>query len=324
MQKGNAPVERKIQRLFRRGEACRLIKRCNDFGAGGVSVAVGELADGLLINLDKVPKKYEGLDGTELAIAESQERMAVALAAEDVEAFVRAGARGEPRGHAHRRGHGGGARAHDVARQTHRGREPRVPGVSNGAPKRQRVRVPEQGAAANALPRVPGWDAPTLDEGLRTLLADLNVCCNKGLVERFDSTIGAATVLMPFGGARQLTPAQAMVAKFPVDGETTTCSGMAWGFNPYLSEADQFVGAYVAVVESVAKLVGAGFSACGHVPHVPGVLREAARRARALGQARWRRCWARSWRRWTWAWGPLAGRIPCRVRSSNLTCRPRW
>ena len=258
VQKGNAPVERKIQRLFRRGEACRLIKRCNDFGAGGVSVAVGELADGLLVNLDKVPKKYEGLDGTELAIAESQERMAVALAAEDVEAFVRLA-------------HEENLEATPIAEVTE---EPRVRMTwrgdvivdvsraflaSNGAPKRQRVRVPEQGAAANALPRVPGWDAPTLDEGLRTLLADLNVCCNKGLVERFDSTIGAATVLMPFGGERQLTPAQAMVAKFPVDGETTTCSGMAWGFNPYLSEADQFVGAYVAVVESVAKLVGAGF-----------------------------------------------------------------
>ncbi|HIY83769.1 MAG TPA: phosphoribosylformylglycinamidine synthase [Candidatus Rubneribacter avistercoris] len=282
VQKGNAPVERKIQRLFRRGEACRLIKRCNDFGAGGVSVAVGELADGLLINLDRVPKKYDGLDGTELAISESQERMAVALAAEDVEEFL-ALAREE------------NLEATPIAkvteearvRMTWRGRTivdvSREFLASNGAPKSQHVRVPEQGvrelawknplakavlgkvldaadARVSTLPDVPGCGDDTVEAGLRTLLTDLNVCCNKGLAERFDSTIGAGTVLMPFGGAYQLTPAQAMAAKFPTDGETTTCSGMAWGFNPYLMEADQFCGAYAAVVESVAKLIASGFA----------------------------------------------------------------
>ncbi len=256
VQKGNAPVERKIQRLFRRKDACEMIKRCNDFGAGGVSVAVGELADGLFIELDRVPKKYEGLDGTELAIAESQERMAVALAASDVDTFI-SYAREE------------NLEATPIATVTE---EARVRMVwrgqtivdvsreflaSNGAPKHQAVTVPEQGSPAAGA---PGCEAKTIEEGLRTLVADLNVCCNKGLVERFDSTIGAATVLMPFGGSRQLTPAQAMVAKLPVEGETTTVSGMAWGFNPYLSAADQFSGAWAAVVESVAKLIAAGFA----------------------------------------------------------------
>ncbi|MCI2241114.1 phosphoribosylformylglycinamidine synthase [Adlercreutzia faecimuris] len=256
VQKGNAPVERKIQRLFRRGDACRMIKRCNDFGAGGVSVAVGELADGLLINLDAVPKKYEGLDGTELAIAESQERMAVALAPEDVDAFIAlaheenleatpiAVVTEEPRV----RMDWNGDRIVDVSRAFL---------ASNGAPKAQDVAVAAGGA----------WEAPAawgragdaLADRLAAVLTDLNVASNKGLAERFDSTIGAATVLMPFGGARQLTPAMAMVAKMPVDGETTTCSGLAWGFNPYLSSANQYEGAYLAVVESIAKLVAAGF-----------------------------------------------------------------
>ena len=252
VQKGNPPEERKIQRLFRRGEACRLIKRCNDFGAGGVSVAIGELADGLRINLNKVPKKYDGLDGTELAISESQERMACAIAAADVDEFLR---------YAHEEN----LEASVVAEVTE---EPRVRVMwndeaiidvsreflaSNGAPKQQDVHVAEGGAYART------WEGTTLAERMNSLVSDLNVCSNKGLSERFDSTIGAATVLMPFGGKYQLTPAQAMVAKLPVDGETTTCSGMAWGFNPYLTEADQFVGSYVAVVESVARLVAAGF-----------------------------------------------------------------
>ena len=252
VQKGNPPEERKIQRLFRRGEACRLIKRCNDFGAGGVSVAIGELADGLRINLNKVPKKYDGLDGTELAISESQERMACAIAAEDVDEFLR---------YAHEEN----LEATVIAEVT---AEPRVRIMwndeaivdvsreflaSNGAPKHQDVHVGAAGAYARA------WEGETLAERMTSLVSDLNVCSNKGLSERFDSTIGAATVLMPFGGKHQLTPAQAMVAKLPVDGETTTCSGMAWGFNPYLTEADQFAGSYVAVVESVARLVAAGF-----------------------------------------------------------------
>ena len=252
VQKGNAPIERKLQRLFRRGDACRLIKRCNDFGAGGVSVAVGELADGLDIDLDKVTKKYEGLDGTELAISESQERMAVALAAADVDEFMTY-AREE------------NLEATVIATVTE---EPRVrlswqgsPIVdlsreflaSNGAPKHTDVHVGEQGHWE------PSWAGDTLAERMTSLVTDLNVASNKGLSERFDSTIGAATVLMPFGGKHQLTPSEAMVAKFPVDGETTTASAMAWGFNPYLMEQDQFAGAYLSVVESVAKLVAAGF-----------------------------------------------------------------
>ncbi|MDO4290655.1 MAG: phosphoribosylformylglycinamidine synthase subunit PurQ [Eggerthellaceae bacterium] len=281
VQKGNAPVERKIQRLFRRGDACRMIKRCNDFGAGGVSVAIGELADGVFVELDRVPKKYEGLDGTELAIAESQERMAVALAAEDVDAFIALA-------------HEENLEATPVARVTEEARvrmEWRGTTIvdvsrdflnSNGAPKYQDVHVAEQGADADAaagaatganampgadaatatqggMPSVPGAACDTLAAGLRTLVTDLNVCSNKGLSERFDSTIGAATVLMPFGGKHQLTPSQAMVAKLPVFGETTTCSGLAWGFNPYLTAADQFTGSYLAVLESVAKLTAAGF-----------------------------------------------------------------
>ncbi len=252
VQKGNAPVERKIQRLFRRGDACRMIKRCNDFGAGGVSVAVGELADGLSIDLNKVPKKYEGLDGTELAIAESQERMAVALSPQDVDAFIalaheenlEATPIAEVTEEARVRMKWNGATIVDVSREFL---------SSNGAPKQQSVVVQKGGVYEKR------WTGETLKERMTALVSDLNICSNKGLSERFDSTIGAATVLMPFGGVKQLTPAMAMVAKLPVDGETTTCSGMAWGFNPYLSEANQYTGSYLAVVESVAKLVAAGF-----------------------------------------------------------------
>ena len=252
VQKGNAPVERKLQRLFRREDACRLIKRCNDFGAGGVSVAIGELADGLHVNLNAVPKKYEGLDGTELAISESQERMAVALAPEDVEEFL---------GYAREEN----LEATPVATVTE---DPRLVMdwngktivdvsreflASNGAPKDQEVHV----AAPSAYEH--DWAGETLAQKLHSLVTDLNVASNKGLSERFDSTNGAGTVLMPFGGKTQLTPAMAMAAKLPVDGETTTCSGMAWGFNPYFMEADQFTGAYLSVVESVSRLVAAGF-----------------------------------------------------------------
>ena len=253
VQKGNAPMERKLQRLFRRGDACRLIKRCNDFGAGGVSVAVGELADGLYIDLDQVTKKYEGLDGTELAISESQERMAVAVAEDDVDEFM---------GYAREEN----LEATVIAEVTHEKRVrmawmgdvivdlSREFLASNGAPKHQSAHV--------ETPSVwqPSWGGATLEERLRALVTDLNVCSNKGLSERFDSTIGAGTVLMPFGGRTQLTPAQAMVAKFPVAGETTTVSGMAWGFNPYLMSADQFAGAYLSVVESVSRLVATGFA----------------------------------------------------------------
>ncbi|NMN00027.1 phosphoribosylformylglycinamidine synthase [Bifidobacterium sp. DSM 109958] len=252
VQKGNAPVERKLQRLFRRGDACRLIKRCNDFGAGGVSVAVGELADGLYVDLNTVPKKYEGLDGTELAISESQERMAVDVAAEDVDEFMRY-AREE------------NLEATVIATVTE---DPRMVMTwngdeivnlrrsflaSNGASKHQTVHVEAQQTYETP------WQSGTLAERMHTLVTDLNVASNKGLSERFDSTIGAGTVLMPFGGVRQLTPNLAMVAKLPVFGETTTASAMAWGFNPYLMEKNQFTGAYLSVVESLAKLVAAGF-----------------------------------------------------------------
>ena len=275
VQKGNAPVERKIQRLFRRGDACRMIKRCNDFGAGGVSVAIGELADGLDINLDAVPKKYDGLDGTELAISESQERMAVALAPEDVDAFIAlaheenleatpvAVVTEEPRVRMHWRG----GTIVDVSREFL---------ASNGAPKHAAVAVPapaDESFAESACDRAfeatseltdpvvdAVCDADSLEVSLAALMGDINRASNKGLVERFDSTIGAATVLMPFGGARQLTPALAMVAKLPVlGGKTTTVSGLSWGFNPYLSSYDPYAGAYMAVLDSVAKLVATGF-----------------------------------------------------------------
>ena len=252
VQKGNAPIERKLQRLFRREDACCMIKRCNDFGAGGVSVAIGELADGLYIDLNKVTKKYDGLDGTELAISESQERMAVALAPEDVDKFI-AIANEE------------NLEATPVAKVTEEKRLNMVwNGVSivnisreflnsNGAEKHQNVHVEK------ATVWQPQWEGLTFSQKMKNMVGDLNVCSKKGLSERFDSTIGAATVLMPFGGAYQLTPQNAMVAKLPVDGETSTCSGMAWGFNPYLMSADQYKGARLAVVESVTKLVATGF-----------------------------------------------------------------
>ena len=252
MQKGNAPIERKLQRLFRREDACKMIKRCNDFGAGGVSVAIGELADGLYIDLNKVTKKYDGLDGTELAISESQERMAVALAPEDVDKFI-ALANEE------------NLEATPVAKVTEEKRLNMVwNGVSivnisreflnsNGAEKHQNVHI-EKGTVWQ-----PQWSGITFGQKMKHMVGDLNVCSKKGLSERFDSTIGAATVLMPFGGAYQLTPQNDMVAKLPVDGETTTCSGMAWGYNPYLTSANQYVGARMAVVESVTKLVASGF-----------------------------------------------------------------
>ena len=252
VQKGNAPVERKLQRLFRRPEATRLIKRCNDFGAGGVSVAIGELADGLAINLDAVPKKYEGLDGTELAISESQERMAVVLAAEDVDTFIALANEENLNATVV-------ANVTDDARLTMTWQGNTIVDISrvflnsNGATKRTKVLV------YDCQDYQMDWQGATWAEKLHSLVTDLNVCSKKGLSERFDSTIGAATVLMPFGGIHQLTPAQAMVAKLPVFGETTTCSGMAWGYNPWLMEKKQYSGAYLAVVESVAKLVASGF-----------------------------------------------------------------
>ncbi len=256
VQKGNPPEERKIQRLFRNPEVTRLIKRCNDFGAGGVSVAIGELADGLQINLDRVPKKYEGLDGTELAISESQERMAVVIAAEDTEKFL-AAAKAE------------NLQAVQVAEVT---AEPRMRMTwrgdtivdlsrdflnSNGAPKYTEVAVITPDLAE--IPQSFAANGENFAEKLQNMLADLNICSQKGLVERFDSTIGAGTVTMPFGGKHQLTPTPFMAAKLPVlHGETNTSSLMAYGFDPYLSSASPYHGAMLAVVDSVAKLVAAG------------------------------------------------------------------
>ncbi|MDR3356130.1 MAG: phosphoribosylformylglycinamidine synthase [Spirochaetaceae bacterium] len=259
VQKGNAPVERSLQRLFRDGEAARMIKRCNDFGAGGVAVAIGELACGLSISLDAVPKKYSGLDGTELAISESQERMAVVVDRNDADAFIALAA-------------GENLEAAVVAVVTDgkhlvmnwRGRV--IADISRdflnsaGAEKhaRARIRRPDGGALrALAGPFAPG--GRSFRERLAAMLPDLNVCCRKGLVERFDSTIGAGTVLMPAGGVYQLTPAQCMAAKLPVDGETSVCGGMAAGFDPYISEASPYDGAYLAVLESAARLVAGGF-----------------------------------------------------------------
>ena len=253
VQKGNAPIERKLQRLFRREDACKMIKRCNDFGAGGVSVAIGELADGLYIDLNKVTKKYDGLDGTELAISESQERMAVALAPEDVDKFIAIATEEN-------------LEATPVAKVTE---EKRLNMVwngksivnisreflnSNGAEKHQNVHI-EKGTVWQ-----PQWAGVTFEQKMKNMVGDLNVCSKKGLSERFDSTIGAATVLMPFGGACQLTPQNAMVAKLPVDGETNTCSLMAWGYNPTVSERNPYLGAMDAVITSIAKVVAAGGS----------------------------------------------------------------
>ncbi|MBE6609089.1 MAG: phosphoribosylformylglycinamidine synthase [Ruminococcaceae bacterium] len=254
VQKGNAPEERKLQRLFRNAEACRMIKRCNDFGAGGVSVAIGELADGLDIDLNKVPKKYEGLDGTELAISESQERMACVIEKENIERFmaladsenleatVVARVTEEPR----LRVHWNGNTIIDISREFLN---------SNGAEKHINV------APAAA---VCDYDkAPVADfaEGYKALASDLNVCSKRGLSERFDSTIGAGTVLMPFGGKNQKTPIQAMVHKISVEQKhTDTCSYMSWGYNPYIAEKSPYHSAYLAVVESASKLIAAGAS----------------------------------------------------------------
>ncbi len=291
VQKGNPPTERKLQRLFRNPAAQRLIKRCNDFGAGGVCVAIGELADGLDIDLDAVPKKYEGLDGTELAISESQERMAVVVSAEDAQAFAEL-ADGE------------NLEATPVAivtdtgrlRMTWRGQ--RIIDISreflntNGAPQSaaasvaapdvssyfgngQSCEIANVAYAANVSPfhlfkkenkptRVgaglcTGPNGGGFVNSLLTRLADLNECSQRGLIEMFDSTIGAGSVLMPFGGKRQLTPAQAMAALVPVEGgRTDTCTVMAHGFYPNLSSLSPFHGAVYAVLESLARVAAAG------------------------------------------------------------------
>ncbi len=253
VQKGNAPEERKLQRLFRNPEASKRIKRCNDFGAGGVSVAIGELADGLMIDLNAVPRKYDGLDGTELAISESQERMAVVVAPEDADRFLELAA-------------GENLNATVVAKVTH---DPRMVMVWNG--RRicdiSREFLNSNGAAKHttAAPAAPKtWGKKLTGDFAENFLAvasDLNTCSKRGLSERFDSTIGAGTVLMPFGGKNQLTPIQAMVQKISVEkGHTDDCSFMAYGYNPEISSASPYHGAYLAVVESVSKLIASGAS----------------------------------------------------------------
>ena len=264
VQKGNPPTERKIQRLFRREEVAHIIKKCNDFGAGGVSVAIGELADGLRVQLDKVPKKYAGLDGTELAISESQERMAVVIAPQDVQKFLDY-AKEE------------NLEAVEVAVVT---KEPRlvlewrgkeIVNISrafldtNGAHQETSVTVEmpdekekffgkkELNGVADALA------AGDVKKAWMTMLADLNVCSQKGLVEMFDGSIGAGSVYMPYGGKYQLTETQSMVAKLPVaKGSSDTVTMMAYGFDPYLSSWSPYHGAVYAVVESVARIVAAG------------------------------------------------------------------
>jgi phosphoribosylformylglycinamidine synthase len=251
VQKGNAPEERKLQRLFRDPAATRLIKRCNDFGAGGVSVSVGELASGLEIDLNMIPKKYEGLDGTELAISESQERMSVVVAKKDADAFIQLASREN-------------LEATIIASVT---QNPRLVMKwngktvvnlsrefldSNGAKKHAKVRI--------TSPFIPQSGKKNLDEReLENFIASLSICSQKGLVDRFDSCIGTGTVLSPFGGKYQLTPAQAMAAKIPVlNGETKTCSIFSWGFDPVISTVSPYHGAVFAVVHSVAKIIASG------------------------------------------------------------------
>ncbi len=249
VQKGNPPVERNVQRLFRRKEAACLIKRCNDFGAGGVSVAIGELADGIDVNLDLVPKKYDGLDGTELAISESQERMAAVVSEKDLKQFIQYAEEEN-------------LEAVAVARVTDLNRF-RMSWRGSCVLNLSREFLNSNGAKQVIDVMVPGGDSPNLEEStsieLETLLGDLNCCSQKGLIEMFDSTIGAATVLMPLGGKYQLSPAAGMAAKIPVlQGDTTTTTLMCHGFDPSLSAKSPYHGALYAVVDSMTKIGAMG------------------------------------------------------------------
>jgi len=253
VQKGNAPEERKLQRLFRNGEAAVMIKRCNDFGAGGVSVAIGELADGLEIDLNKVPKKYEGLDGTELAISESQERMAIVVAPENVARFLELADQENLEAtvvatvteEARLKMHWNGQTICDISRDFLN---------SNGAEKHVNV---ELAAPADFARNIEG----SFSDNMVRVATDLNTCSKRGLSERFDATIGAGTVLMPFGGKHQQTPIQAMVHKISLEkGHTDDCSVMSWGYNPFIMEKSPYHGAYLAVVESASKLIATGAS----------------------------------------------------------------
>ncbi|QNU65698.1 phosphoribosylformylglycinamidine synthase [Ruminiclostridium herbifermentans] len=257
VQKGNPPTERKIQRLFRNPEASTLIKKCNDFGAGGVSVAIGELADGLEINLDVVPKKYEGLDGTELAISESQERMAVVVDEKDVEKFIDLASKENLEAVVV-------AEVTEAARLKMTWRGKKIVDLSreflnsNGAKQRINIEVtaPKEQTYFDKFNNIK---IDNITDKWIENLQNLNRCSQKGLVERFDSTIGANTVLMPFGGKTQLTPAEGMAAKLPLmEGDTTTGTLMSYGYNPDISMWSPFHGAVFAVVESIAKIVAMG------------------------------------------------------------------
>ncbi len=266
VQKGNAPTERKIQRLFRNPNVSRLIKKCNDFGAGGVSVAIGELADGLSINLDKIPKKYEGLDGTELAISESQERMAVVLSPENEEAFIHAAEEEN-------------LEAVKVAYVT---QTPRLVMTwqgdtivdisrsfldTNGAKQQTTMSIPSPNTAGSPFKQkyLENNDSPeTLIEQWATNLEDLNVCSQKGLIEKFDSTVGTGSSMMPLGGKHQLTPMEGMVARIPVlDGATDTVTGMSAGYDPDMACWSPYHGGYFAVINSISRLTAMGFDVSG-------------------------------------------------------------
>ena len=253
VQKGNPPEERKIQRLFRNPEATRMIRRCNDFGAGGVSVAIGELADGLDINLNAVPKKYDGLDGTELAISESQERMAVVVAKENVDKFIQMANEENIEATVV-------ATVTDTNRLRMTWNGNTIVDVSrdflntNGASKHTKAHV-------SPLP-TPSIEVPTeganLKEKILNLSSKLNICLERGLTERFDGSIGASSVFMPYGGKNQLTPTQVMAATLPTAGQCSTASVMGFGFDPYYMEQNPYLGASSSVIESMARLVAAG------------------------------------------------------------------
>jgi phosphoribosylformylglycinamidine synthase len=258
VQKGNPPEERKLQRLFRNDKATTLIKRCNDFGAGGVSVAIGELADGLSINLNAILKKYDGLDGTELAISESQERMAVVVDPKDADTFISLAT--DENLEAVKV-----ALVTDDARLTMHWNDSVIADISrdflnsNGAPKHTHIAVAP--VDSKDLLHPVCYSGQTYEEKFHSLVKNLNVCSQKGLYERFDSTIGAGTVVMPGGGKYQISPSQYMAALIPVlEGSTEDTSLMAYGFNPYISSKSPYHGAVFAVTESIAKIIAAGGS----------------------------------------------------------------
>ena len=305
MQKGNAPEERKLQRLFRNPEASRLIKRCNDFGAGGVSVAIGELADGLEIDLDKVPKKYEGLDGTELAISESQERMAVVVAPEDAEQFLALAEKENLEATVVARVtetprlvmHCGGKTIVDVSREFLN---------SNGAEKHITVHAEARaGPLKEKIPALlPGGHGGAGGRFERVLPA------GSGGTLRFHHRRGRGADAL-WRHARQLTPVQAMVQKISLEkGDTGLCSLMAWGYNPFIAEKSPFHGAYLAVVESVSRAGGRRREVRRRVPHLPGIFRKARAETPSAGASPCPRCWARIGPSGNWAWRPSAARIP--------------